>query len=122
MNTSYLTVLLLITLKCSLTRAYVDLFLSSDETSSLFGHNFDGSLFYVFSGDLRQQTIAHRLEIPQSQESVTFDWRSTAIAAANSPLRTVVGYQIRLSDEWSKQQSLTIPASGLVPSSLSSIR
>ncbi|CAF1118664.1 unnamed protein product [Brachionus calyciflorus] len=55
---------------------YVDLFLNANETRSLFG--YAGSLFYLFNGEIRANSIQHRLDIPDVKHKIEFNWKSTA--------------------------------------------
>jgi len=80
--------------------SFVDLFLNSNETYTLIG--LPGSLFYIFNGELRERSVAHQMEIPESKSYVEFDWRTN---------NQMVTYTFNIS----KPNTLTIAPSGLVP-------
>lgn len=87
--------------------SFVDLFLNSNETYTLIG--LPGSLFYIFNGELREKSVAHQMEIPESKHYVEFDWRTN---------NQMVTYTFNISEP----NKLTIRPSGIVPNEPSRFR
>lgn len=54
--------------------AYVDMFLDANETSILMG--MSNSLFYVFNGELRQNSVNYHLDIPADKKRLKFNWET----------------------------------------------
>jgi hypothetical protein len=119
-----IVILLLLLLNLNqLIECYFDLFLNSNETEQLFGN--DGTLFYVFNGELRMQSISYRLDLSEQKSKLELNWQTRN--ANNGPLHTTVMYKIDLKDklnnrsvENAKFYSLDIPTTGHVPKNLSS--
>ena len=89
---------------------FIDLFLNSNETSSLLG--FSNVFFYIFNGELRQNSISYRLDIPDQKNAVEFNWK------INGPDYLYINYEFNLND--SKHANFSINSTGLIPSKLSS--
>lgn len=88
--------------------AYVDMFMSANETSSLIGVH--RSIFYVFNGELRRNSIMHHLDIPEQKTNIKISWRTS----------NLVNYIFKLSDLDSPQRthSISVKSIGLVPNKL----
>jgi hypothetical protein len=87
--------------------SFVDLFLNSNETYTLIG--LPGSLFYIFNGELRERSIEHQMEIPESKNFVEFDWRT---------YNQMVMYAFDITEP----NKLSIRPSGIVPNEQSRFR
>lgn len=74
MRHSILAILVLMILRPI--HGYIDLFLNSNETSSILGYT--GSFFYLFNGELRLNSIKHRLEIPFERNFVELTWKTSS--------------------------------------------
>ncbi|RNA11080.1 hypothetical protein BpHYR1_018203 [Brachionus plicatilis] len=73
---------------------------------------YPGSLFYLFNGEIRPNSIQHRLDIPYVKNSIEFSWKSTA------PLQMPVEYNISLINANSSSlfdYSMSINQTGIVP-------
>lgn len=91
------------------TNGYVDMFLDSNETSSLIG--MSSSLFYVFNGELRQNSIKYDFDIPEEKKTINISW--------NTPY--LVNYRFKLIDmDFSERKhNISISPTGFVPNKLS---
>jgi len=89
---------------------FIDLFLNSNETSSLLG--FSNVFFYIFNGELRQNSVSYRLDIPDHKNSIEFNWK------INCPDYLFINYEFNLND--SIHANFTINSTGFIPSKLSS--
>jgi hypothetical protein len=87
----------------------VDLFLNSNDTSNLIG--FPGSFFYIFNGELRQNSISHRLDIPNTQSVIELNWK------VNGPEQLNVHYNVEFLEK--RNKFLTVNTAGYVPHKLS---
>ena len=43
-----------------------------------------GSFFYVFNGELRQNSITYQLEIPEFKNEITINWKASVIQFVSS--------------------------------------
>lgn len=101
-----LIVLLLLTNNVN---AYVDMFVDANETASLIG--MSSSLFYVFNGELRQNSIKYHLDIPEGKNNINISWKTMDL----------VNYKFNLVDKDTHEHRhrLSINSTGLVPNKLS---
>lgn len=89
--------------------AYVDMFLDAKETSILMG--VSNSLFYVFNGELRQNSVNHHLDIPAEKNRLKFNWKTG----------DVVNYKFSVVDlnNVARRHRMSINSVGFVPTRLS---
>lgn len=90
------------------TSAYVDMFIDANETSSLIG--MPSSLFYVFNGELRQNSIKYHLDIPETKQTVNITWETS----------NLVNYNFKLVDMEvvKRKHRITVNSTGFVPDRL----
>lgn len=91
------------------TNGYVDMFMDSNETSSLIG--MSSSLFYVFNGELRQNSIKYDLDIPEEKKTINISWDTPYL----------VNYKFKLidMDAPKRKHNISINPTGFVPNKLS---
>lgn len=84
---------------------FVDMFIDANETSSLIG--LSSSLFYVFNGELRQNSIKYESKIPFNKNVLTINWKTS----------NLVNYRFKLVDldEKSRVHNLSVSSEGFVP-------
>lgn len=94
---------------CLNVSAYVDMFIDAKETASLIG--MSSSLFYVFNGELRQNSIRYHLDIPEGKDTINISWKTLDL----------VNYKFKLVDldMHERQHHLSVKPLGFVPNDLS---
>jgi hypothetical protein len=108
-NNYFMLFVYLILNQITQSNCFIDLFLNSNETSSLLG--FSNVFFYIFNGELRQNSISYRLDIPDHKNSIEFNWK------INGPDYLFINYEFNLND--SRHANFSINSTGLIPSKLS---
>lgn len=89
--------------------AYVDMFLDANETSTLMG--MSNSLFYVFNGELRQNSVNYHLDIPADKQRLKFNWET----------EDVVNYKFSVVDldNAARRHRMSVNSMGFVPNKMS---